>query len=297
MEQPSLNNNYSNIMDTVIPMMMQPFKPFAYMTKETAPPTKQNMNDALSDALFNAIKSISPKPKWLDPTTTAKQWRKFIDEYVSDSPLVIDIMKEIHGVYSNSRDGQFELFVRACRQIHEHLNKSYCTWQESSMSEFLNSDLPFRLYNTYTMSHINKIVAIKQMEKIAKSFQTSMHTAIDNCNRHMRDHYQNEVAKINEQIALSVKSELAVRLFLKCLSESKMQDLFDGDSNITMSGHVKEFNKRFVEFEQSIANLMKTLNVNPSVYTSAIEDASGVKKFQNLLSGYEWWNDNDTKSS
>ena len=295
MEQTSLNNNYSNILNAVMPMMMQPFK-FTYMAKESTLPTKQNMRDALSETLLDTIKNISSKPKWLDSTTT-KQWKKFIDEYVGGSQSVMTAMKEIHDVYSDSSNNQFELFIRACRQIQEHFNKSYYIWQESSMSEFLNSDLPFTLYTTYTMSHISKMVAVKQMEKIAKSFQSSMITTGNNYNNHILDSYRNEIARINEQIALSIKSELVLRLFLKCLSESKIQDLFDGDNKLTMGGYVEEFNKRFADLKQSVFNLMQVLNVDPSAYTMAVGgDAATIKKFQNLLSGYEWWN-NDTKSS
>lgn len=286
MEQISLNNNYSNILNAVLPIMMQPF---SYMTKENTPSVKQNINEVLLDAFLDAIKNVSPKPKWFDPTIAVEQWRKIIDGY-DDSPSVITTMKEIHNIYSDSSDNETMIFMRACRQIYKHLNKSYSVWQESSMSEFLHSDLPFHLYNTYTMSYISKVAAVKQMEKIAKSFRASM---ITTGNNHICKYYQNEIAKINDQIALSVKYELAMRLFLKCISENKMQNLFNGNNGIIVGWHMKEFNKRFTKFEQSVFKLMQTLNIDQSVYTSIIENISGVKKFQNLL--YNGWYNNDTK--
>ena len=244
---------------------------------------KINVEDMLSNELTAALKSISSSPEWLDIPTAIKYWKNSFDKFMKESSL----MAAFEEMYSPtlSDDQQINLFVDANTLLQKYLVESYDEWQEASMMEFLNSDLPFELYNMYSLSYINKIAALRQIENLFQTFRTIIHINRSNSKKLDRAfaQYKNQFSDISEQILLSSRSELVIRLFLKCISGKKTEDLFNAIP-VTMNGHAKEFDSHFTAFKNNVFNLTQFLNTDLSKYGSLL-DPTVFENFKNNMQG------------
>ena len=244
---------------------------------------KIDLGAILSNELTAALKSISSSPEWLDIPEAIKYWKNSFNKFMKESFL----MAAFEEMYSPtlSDDQQISLFVDANTLLQKYLVESYNEWQEASITEFLNSDLPFELYNMYSLSYINKIAALRQIENLFQTFRTRIHINRSDNKKLKRAfvQYKNQFSDINEQILLSSRSELVIRLFLKCISGKKTEDLFNAIP-VTMNGHEKEFDRHFIAFKNNVFNLTQFLNTDLSKYDSLL-DPTVFENFKNNMQG------------
>ena len=244
---------------------------------------KIDVEDILSNELTAALKNISPSPEWLDIQAAMKYWKNSFDEFMRESSLMT-VFEEMYST-TLSYDQQINLFVNANTLLQKYLVESYDEWQEASITEFLNSDLPFELYNMYSLSYINKIAALRQIENLFQTFRTIIHINRNNSKKLNRAfaQYKNQFSDINEQILLSSRSELVIRLFLKCISGKNTEDLFNAIP-VTLNGHTKEFDSHFTAFKNNVFNLTQFLSTDLSKYGSLL-DPTVFENFKNGMQG------------
>ena len=278
---------------TALALIIQRFKPhverkvdnsYAQQSKVSLySDEKIDVEDILSNELTSALKNISPSPEWLDIPAAMKYWKNSFDEFMRESSLMT-VFEEMYST-TLSYDQQINLFVNANTLLQKYLAESYAEWQDASMMEFLNSDLPFELYNMYSLSYINKIAALRQIENLFQTFRTIIHINRSNSKKLNRSfaQYKNQFSDINEQILLSSRSELVIRLFLKCISGKKTEDLFSAIP-VTLNGHAKEFDSHFTAFKNNVFNLTQFLNADLSKYASLL-DSTAFENFKNGMQG------------
>ena len=220
---------------------------------------KLDVEKIFENEFTNAIETVSLSPDWLKVSDATTYWKTSFDGFMESSSLS-NVFNEIC-LSELSYDQQIEMITTTTKMLQEYLIKSYEQWKKTSMIEFLNSDLPLELYNLYSFSYASKITVLKKITDLINNFRRDVYMVRSDERKISRkfSRFKDDLEEINDHIQTTYRSELVLRLFLKCISGEKTSDLFTLIP-LTISNHTDEFETYLTKFRDNIYRLVQFLD-------------------------------------
>ncbi len=171
--------------------------------------------------------SVHFKPDWFSTDKYVELWKKnfakFLDEH-------IEIQESLDSFESDPNDVnvQFEMMIDSLSRLSLLLKTLYDEWHQKSMAEFLDSDLPFELYNLYNISYIEKISAVRTLVGDLMRLRSILYLVRSNERkvRHELKKFEQRTYAISRLLTNVSRSEFTLKLYLRSKNAQNLDDLF-----------------------------------------------------------------------
>ncbi len=222
---------------------------------------KLDVEKIFENEFTDAIETVSLSPDWLKVSDALAYWKNSFDGFMENTSLS-NVFNEIC-LSKLSYDQQIEMITTTTKMLQEYLIKSYEQWTKTSMIEFLNSDLPLELYNLYSFSYVSKITVLQKITDLINNFSRDVYVVRGDERKMLRKflHFKDRLEEINDHMQTTYRSELVLRLFLKCISGEKTSDLFTLIP-LTISNHKDKFETYLTEFRDNIYRFVQFLDAD-----------------------------------
>ena len=237
------------------------FEPNLYKKNTDRHYQKKTVVDLFSDVqpdLFKMIwaeiedvaNKVGMDVEWFSTDGYLAMWKDNFTKFLDENPK---IRKSLDLFKSDSADPakQFDMLIGSLSQLSRLLRTSYDEWHKSSMAEFLDSNLPSKLYNLYSISYIAKVAVIESIVSNLKHLRDALYRV-----RSDEQKIKNELAgfkkKIDDVLELLLqmsRSETTIKFYLYSKNAKTLDDFFrtiplklDVDSDKQFQEYLKHFN-------------------------------------------------------
>jgi hypothetical protein len=223
-------------------------------TIDLFPDEQPDLFKLISSEIDHIAKTVGLNADWFSTDEYMKLWKKNFTQFLGEN---IEIQESLDSFESNSDDvnAQFEMIIDSLSRLSLLLKTSYDEWHQKSMAEFLESDLPFELYNLYNLSYIEKISVIRSQVGDLMRLRNMLHLVRSNDKK-----IKSELAKFEQrnyatsQLLTSVsRSELTLKFYLRSKNAQSLDDLFKTIPLKLDVNSDKQFNVYFNSFRDNLS--------------------------------------------
>ena len=197
--------------------------------------------------------SVHFKPDWFSTDQYVELWKKnfakFLDEHT-------EIQESLDSFESNHNDinVQFEIMIDSLSRLSLLLKTLYDEWHQKSMAEFLESDLPFELYNLYNISYIEKISAVRTLVEDLIRLRSKLYRVRSDEGKIKRalEKFEQRNYAISQLLTNVSRSEFALKLYLRSKNAQNLDDLFKTIPLKLDTNSDKQFKMLFNSFRDNL---------------------------------------------
>ncbi len=215
----------------------------------------------ISSEIEHVAETVGLNADWFSTDKYMKSWKKNFAKFLSEH---IEVQESLDSFESNSDDvnAQFEIMIDSLSRLSLLLKTSYDEWHQKSMAEFLESNLPFELYNLYNLSYIEKISAIRSLVGDLMRLRNMLHLVRSNEKK-----IRNELEKFEQrnyatsQLLTHVsRSELTLKFYLRSKNAQSLDDMFSTIPLKLDVNYDKQFKMYFNSFRDNLSVFTNFVN-------------------------------------
>lgn len=229
---------------------------------DLTPDEQPDLDKIILSEIDFVANQISFNAKWFTPTDYLKLWKKYFAKFLNEN---LEIQTSFRAVESDSSDDineQFSLIIDSLDKLKLMLVTSYNEWHRKTMAEFLESTLPFELYNLYNLSYIEKISVIKSLIAALIRLRGKLHLVRANETKirmELRE-FEEQYRELSQILTRVSRSEFTLRFFLRSNNAKELEDLFKTKPLTLNDNAVEKFTEYLDKFSHSIFELTNFLD-------------------------------------
>ncbi len=199
-------------------------------------------------------------PKWFDTNSYfEKCWANYI-KYLEKNKEVKKYITKLLRRDITEAEQKLDTIYLALAAIEESMIKAYPNLHKNAMIEFLDSDLPFEVFNLFNLSYLNAVNVVGLMRKKVDKFQASYHMLRGNVKKlnMAANEYERVIQPLLLKFQIALEMESLFKFYIKVNNANKLEDMFElipltttrleHTKFIESFSHYKELTYGFAEF-------------------------------------------------
>ena len=196
-------------------------------TKRVSSEHHHDFKETLTEQILFLLNELS-LPTWFDKTEYVERcWQNYA-KYLENNLDVKKYMTKLERRDVTQMEQKLDAVYSAINAIYESTLKSYSQLHKTSMTEFLDSDLPIELFTVNNQAYINKINVFEILRTETDRFQVSLH--LHRGNSHKVDtishDYERVILPIFTKMQKAIDAEMLLKYYIKINNSDEMNDLF-----------------------------------------------------------------------
>lgn len=225
------------------------------------PDEQPDLNKIIRSETELVVDKVRFRADWFTADAYLKLWNRYFTEFLDENTV---IQESLQALQSNLDDinEQFSLITNSLKKLQLMLSDSYDQWHRKMMAEFLESDLPLKMYNLYNISYIAKASAINSFVADLNRLQPQLHVVRSNEKKIATElkEFEKHHRRLSGMMTRTSRSESTLRFFLKTANAKELEDLFKTKPLTLNSGtEKKRFEEYLGEFTQNLFELINHL--------------------------------------
>lgn len=231
-------------------------------TLDLMPGEQPDLDKTISSEIKFVVSKVRFSADWFTIGDYLNLWKTYFTEFLNKNTMV---RKSLRAFQPDSDDTneQFGLLINLLKEMMRMLEASYDKWHKKMMAEFLESDLPFELYNLYSISYITKISVMRSFVADLTKLRTKLHLARSNERKITSEltEFEKSHRRLSEMLMKTSRSESTLMFFLSAANARELEDLFRTKPlALNSNTEKKTFEEYLGEFRQSLFELTRCLD-------------------------------------
>ena len=225
------------------------------------PDEQPDLNKIICSEIEFVVDKVRFRADWFTADAYLKLWNKYFTEFLNENTVIRESLQALQSNLDDTNE-QFSLMTNSLEKLQLMLSDSYDQWHRKMMAEFLESDLPLKMYNLHNISYIAKASAIKSLVTDLNRLQKQLHVVRSNEKKITSElkKFEKSHRRLSEMLMRASRSESALRFFLKTANAKELEDLFKTKPlTLNSSTEKKRFEEYLGEFMQNLFDLTNHL--------------------------------------
>lgn len=236
------------------------------------------------------IDEVGDLPNWFDRKEYIERYWKNINNFLLENK---DLKRQIDGLKENkiSNEKRVEVFKPLLDKLYDVLINISPQWYTVNMAEFLESDLPFDLYDMYNISFLNRLIIIDVIRHNISNLLTRLHVhrSDETKSQHDVSYFTNQMEHLMIARMAASDAEDLIRFYIKLANAENMDEMFVVKPLSMKKMNMDKFGKYFHQYSESTTALSKTLKEylpQVSLPQIAFPESHTIPEFQHDLGQY-----------
>ncbi|OLB92289.1 MAG: hypothetical protein AUH25_00900 [Thaumarchaeota archaeon 13_1_40CM_38_12] len=187
-----------------------------------------DFKETMSKQISFIIGEIGELPNWFNKDAYIERCWSNYSTYLERNKEVKKYMVKLERRDVTNIEQKLDNFFLAIESIYESLLKLYPKLHTNAMKEFLDSDLPFEMFNVSNLAYLNRINAFDIIKQKTDAFQSSYHMRRGNTKKTQMaaNDYDKYVQPIYLKLQRALEAEGLFKLYVKINNVKEMDEMF-----------------------------------------------------------------------
>ncbi len=254
------------------------------MTTEKKPFTLEGFTIKQRSLLLDEIGEL---PEWFNKEEYISKYWKSFEKFLSENE---GLKHEIDKI-KNFSSTKPEIYKPILDQLYDITMNISSTWYTANMAEYLESDLPFELYDMYNISFLNRIRMLDVVRNSVNTLSTQIYLHRSNEIKMQSDinHFGSQFEHLMAARIAASDSEDLLRFYIKLKNAKNIDELFVVVPLTVKKLDMEKYRQYFKQYKESlteITNLLTSHLHHKSMPAIAYPESEAIHGFQHDLSQF-----------
>ena len=234
------------------------------------------------------IEQLGEMPSWFDKDEYLERVWKSYSDFLDNNKELKDNLENLN--QQTFSESNIQKVRRVIDLLYNHTVDTSEEWYSKSMAEFLESNLPFELYDTYNISFLARLNMLEAIKFKFRKLQTSIYLTRSNLQRfrHSVSIFKTEMTPLVIARLKSSDTEDLLRFYIKINNAKKMDDLFNIIPLDVKNLDAKKFKTYYKLYKQYTDELLDVLDhlYQSEPHELAYPKSTAIKNFHKDLGNH-----------
>lgn len=187
-----------------------------------------DFKESMHKQISFAINEIGSLPGWfVEEKYFERCWNNY-NKYLESNKEIKKYMTKLNRRDITETEQKIDTVFFATNAIYESLKKSYPQVHKIAIIEFLDSDMPFDLYNLSNLTYLNIINAFDIMQKKTDRFQKRIHMVRGDIRKVRKEacDYERILQPMFLKLQMVLELDYLLKFYIKVSNANRMDDMF-----------------------------------------------------------------------